>query len=363
MGRRKGMYRRRATTFKPGHRFGFTACTADETDANCTGNMPSPSNTDVATISSCKPAYKRLSKEEYERVVNSPVKGPEIFSSQSQQTMLLRPTKHHVGQLITWLSSVAESTGNRVVNLQVKVRAYHSAMMAHREASNGCAGLLISVSDMEEFVGLGSKVVFGCTLCNYRSELLPLYKVLNQSNKPGRNPSELNIALQLGLHQTSISSTAARRLLSSISLPSPAVSTLQKSANQFGPVMKEINENDMAEKRGIIKETLQLRGLSRDSPIFAEYDRQYNNPLRNSRSKTPFAPASQCRDVIVENVTMDKFVIGYHHSNKLCLMGEMKRRRGHKVQCPGHKGCSANLRQDANIGDEQNGGKICASNY
>lgn len=64
--RRKGIFGRRARTFKVGHRFGFSARTADEADANCTGDKPRPSDRDVAPISSCKPAFNRLTKEEYE---------------------------------------------------------------------------------------------------------------------------------------------------------------------------------------------------------------------------------------------------------------------------------------------------------
>lgn len=131
-------------------------------------------------------------------------------------------------------------------------------------------------------------------------------------------------------------------MLSSISLPSPAVSTLQKSANQFGPAIEEMNENDISEK-GCIKKTLQLHGLSKDSPIFAEYDRQYHTCLRNAKSKTPFVRASQYRDVIVENVTMDKFNFDYNHSNNCNLIGEMNRRRGHKLQFPGNEGCSVKM--------------------
>lgn len=97
--------------------------------------------------------------------VNSPIKGHEIFSTQSQQTLLLRPDKHIAGKLdhmaYNGISDVSETTGNKLV-----------------------------------IVGLGSKVMFGCNLCRYQSELLSLYKVLIQSSKPGRKPSELNIALQ-----------------------------------------------------------------------------------------------------------------------------------------------------------------------
>ena len=38
--------------------------------------------------------------------------------------------------------------------------------------------------------------------------------------------------------------------------------------------------------------TLSLRGLLDNSPDCAENIHQYNDPLRNARSKTPFAPAT-----------------------------------------------------------------------
>ena len=387
MARRKGMHARHATCFKKGNYLGNSsrACAAAVVVESHVAVVESPDQAvsvespDQAVVESpdqavfsespeaCpKTEYRRLSIEAHERMLKSPVKCEESLSTSSQQTMFLRPKKHCGGQLDSLSHGDTagvhvESTGNRIVDLPTMVRAYHSAMMAHQEFKKSCFGLLISLSTLEVRVGLGTKVVFGCTLCNFRSELLPLYRAVSQCNKPGKDPCDLNVALQLGLHQTSISTSAVRRLFSSLSLPCPSVSTLQRSANSFGPKMERINETDMAKKRGIIKETLKLRGLPEDSPIWAEYDRQYNNPLRNARSKTPFAPATQCRDVIVENVTTDKFVIGYHHSNKLCLIGQMRRRQGEKVECPGHEGCTANLATTDNIGDEKRGGEQCAS--
>ena len=125
--------------------------------------------------------------------------------------------------------------------------------------------------------------------------------------------------------------------------------------------MERENERDMSEKQAQVKDTLELRGLDRDTPIHAEFDRQYNNPLRNARGHTLFAPASQSRDVLIENVTPEKCVIGFHHTNKLCSLGHAQRRSGNKVECPGHAGCSANLRSDGNIGDEERGGRACAA--
>ena len=245
--------------------------------------------------------------------------------------------------------------------MHTMVRAYHEAMLAHRYAAGGmCDGILVALSIFEVKRGAGVEEVFGCNTCEYKSAKKWLYTEIKQ-NKPGRNPSELNVGLQLGLHNTSISTVGARRLLSSMSLPCPASSAMQKSANRFGPKMEMVNESDMAVKRKVVMDTVEMRGLPKDSPIYAEYDRQYNNPLRNARKQTPFAPASQSRDVVVENATLDKFVIAYHQTNKLCSLGHAKRQKGEKIQCPGHEGCSANVDKYFNIENEAAGGMICAT--
>ncbi|KAJ8023735.1 hypothetical protein HOLleu_36261 [Holothuria leucospilota] len=134
---------------------------------------------------------------------------------------------------------------------------------------------------------------------------------------------------------------------------------LQKAANRIGPVLEQENERDMSVKRKIVRDTLQARGLPPDTPIHAEYDRQYNNPLRNSRKKTPFAPASQSRDVVIENATHEKYIVGFHHTNKLCSKRNVNCCT--EVRSSGNKGCCATVDQAYNIGNEEDGGERVAS--
>ena len=94
-------------------------------------------------------------------------------------------------------------------------------------------------------------VVFGCTICEFKSKKYKLYNEVQQK-KPERNPSEINVGLQLALHNTSISTAGARRLLSCLSLPSPSASGMQKAANRFGPDMRKENERDMSAKRNVV---------------------------------------------------------------------------------------------------------------
>ena len=60
-------------------------------------------------------------------------------------------------------------------------------------------------------------------------------------------------------------------------------------------------------------------------------------------------------------MTKDKFIIGYHHTNKLCASGNLRRSKGEDIQCPGHKGCTATVGPAFNIGNEEHGGEKVAS--
>ena len=310
--------------------------------------------------------YKRVDEEEYDRIVASPVLGQETHLS---NTMLLRPLgKRKKGKLDEFeqhLKAKLESNpfsevdGYRLMHLGTVTRVIQEASLAHYTAQPTCSGILVALADCEVKRGAGVEEVFGCPLCHFKSERKALYRELPQQ-KPGRNPCELNVALQLALHNTCLSTAGAQRFLSCLTSTSPTAANLQKAANKVGPILEEENERDMTAKRQIVKDTLQARGMPRDTPIHAEYDRQYNNPLRNSRKQTPFAPATQSRDVLVENATKDKFIVAFNHTNKLCSVGNYKRRKGEQVECPGHEGCSATVSQAFNIGNEEDGGEKLA---
>lgn len=116
----------------------------------------------------------------------------------------------------------------------------------------------------------------------------------------------------------------------------------------------------MATQRRHLKDTLEFGGYPRDTAIPAECDRQYNTSLRNCRRKTPFAPATQTRDIIAENLTEEKKIIGFNHESKLCKRGDSLRSRGIRVTCPRHEGCTATLSRTDHAGDEKNGGRKLA---
>lgn len=149
-------------------------------------------------------------------------------------------------------------------------------------------------------------------------------------------------------------------MFTAMNTPIPTMSNLQKGANRCGKIMIAENLCDMERKKGKVKDILQYRGMARDMPINIEMDRQYNTPLSHARRKTPFAPASQSRDTVAENVTNEKYILAYNGTNKLCRLGQRMVSDGKKPLCPKHEGCSATISLSTNIGDEEDGGERCA---
>ena len=312
-----------------------------------------------------KHTYVRLTHETHRLVTNSPLKEEAIARDHNRHshTMLLRPKKTEESILQKYeqcKNSACQAVGNRIVDMTLMATAYHEAQQNHIKIQPACCNVLLPRQELEVQRGLGVEEVFGCNSCGFCSKRYKLYSTqYNQHRRPGRAAVAQNVGLQIGLHNTSIASAAIRRLLSCLDITVPSRSGLQKAANRVGPLLEQENLRDMQERRFKVKDILEYRGFKRDTPISTELDRQYNNPLRSGRKKTPFAPATQTRDILIENVTADKYVIMYNHENKICSSLSILQDDGTKSTqwCPGrHSGCTATLPIDSNIGDEKRGG-------
>ena len=245
------------------------------------------------------------------------------------------------------------------MNIQSAVQLGAQAALEHQRLHPGCDGQPNLMAEAEECRGLAVSEAMQCKTCGFTTQRQKLYTEIPQKG-PGRRTATPNMAFQVGLYNTGIATAGARRLLASMDTAVPSRRGLQKSADKCGEIITEINLQDMAAKRATVKHIHELQGFDRDSPVAVEMDRQYNNPLRHARKKTLFVPATQTRDTVCENVTSGKFVVMYHHENKLCKSRAMRQSKGQKKKCPDHTGCTATRPPDYNMGDEEEGGKRCA---
>lgn len=266
---------------------------------------------------------------------------------------LLRPRRLNIPQGSQAGQSKGELESYRIVHLQKTADLWNDAFFQHTQFSSQCPGKLMWDMKSSKQWGLGWQGAIACNTCKYKSTCQKLYnEVIN--GKAGRNHADVNLALQVGLSHTSISTTATRIILAALNMPAPSASGMQRNANTVGNVIVQTNQSDMIRIRSQLKDQNVLRGLEHDSPINVEGDGRYNNPLYSSLGKTPYQPATQAVYTISENLTPKKKIIAVSLKNKLCRNAELLRSKGGDVTCPDHAGvCTANIAWDAPIGNER----------
>ena len=305
-----------------------------------------------------RPTYEQLElavgRDEQGFFSESPMDAP------TRSVMLLRPKVHETTPLDELqhqgdpedckLQGTRETY--RFVNLDAAVNLGMQAAIGHQQANPKCDGQPEIVHSAEVRRGLGVSEKLACQKCGFQTGQTKLYGEIPHTGK-GRRIATPNMALQVGLYNTSIATAGARRLLSAMDTTVPSKSGLQNLSTKCGEIITNENERDMGEKRGITKGIHELQGHERESAVAVEMDRQYNNPLRNARKKTLFVPATQTRDVVCENVTTKKFAVMYHQESKLCKKCESSK-------CTETGECSATRQASFNMGDEEAGGSRCA---
>jgi len=97
----------------------------------------------------------------------------------------------------------------------------------------------------------------------------------------------------VGLLNTGIAATGARRLLSALGTTVPSVSGLQKMEVNVGTLLSMKELEVWLRREQLSKKIQELQGFDRKKPNAVELDRQINNCLRHCRTKTQFVPATQ----------------------------------------------------------------------
>jgi hypothetical protein len=321
------------------------------------------------TARSLPKPLKRVTYQEFKKTFTQTDKGEFVPLAER----LLSPIEHSPGAVLRPKSNEKSEvqrileekngeepvSGYTEVHLPSTVNAVQDCIVEHSQTSPRCQGRLVTASNLVIKWGLSAIMQLKCNTCVFVSAKHKLFREVTCTG-PGRKCAEPNRALAVGLFSSSIGVAGSQRIFASIGKTLPAPSSMQKQLNVVGDKIRTLNETDMALQRAKVKDVLEYGGYTRETPIPAESDRQYNNSLRCGRRHTPFAPATQSRDVLVENITPAKKIIGFNHENKLCKVGELARCKGRDVECPDHNGCTATIKACDNAGDEKRGGRKLA---
>ena len=256
------------------------------------------------------------------------------------QTMLRPSTSDQTDTI-----QVDESNVYIVVHRGKMCEMWNSAFMAHRLHNNTCTGCLEWDDDMCKKWGLAWKVVLKCTRCRFKTDEYRLYEEV-KSDRQGPKAATINTGLQVGLMKQGMSNTGMKEILTAANIPSPALTSMQRTTNKVGDIVIETNEKDMANVCENIKKLNEAIGNPGHHPIPAEADATYNNRIYSGVGNTPFQAGTQATLLVAENLTRSKKIIAAKTYSKLCTCYNKK------VDEPHGEKCSANLRFDNSIGNE-----------
>lgn len=244
------------------------------------------------------------------------------------------------------------SSGMRLMHGGKMSEAFNEAFRDHQEASEDCQQPNIIIV-AEKKIGLCWQVCLGCTSCNFKTAFKRLYEEA-QSPRRGPNPATPNVGLAVGLQDMPLGNTKARYLLTSMDIPPPSRSCMQRTSNRCSQAVKELNDKDMAEKLQMVKE----QHSNPDGSVNIAMDGRYNCTVISSRKKIG-QNASQAIGIACETKTDKQYIIAAAVQDKLCWTAAWMRGRGLEVKCPGgHADCTANLCRQAPLSEYELGKTI-----
>lgn len=244
----------------------------------------------------------------------------------------LRPRRH------LQETEASKRLGHRIVDLDSVISMLNALLLDHQNGSPKCRTMAFRLQH-ERKVGLGSDLRFVCTACNFISRTYKTY----QPPAGNTRGAVMNKLLASALLQTPLGAEQANILLCSMDLPNVSRSHLQKLISEAAKNVKQINDQNMAEKRQEVIQHNFEKGATDPTQLDVSFDCRYNGKLNSSYK--PGTGASQAYGVCTENHTSKKYVIGLTTENKLCWTGSYLRNKGFDVECPGgHEGCTANTK-------------------
>ena len=237
------------------------------------------------------------------------------------------------------IENTPSTSGMRLVDSEKMSTAFNEAYQSHLTANEDCLQPNIVVAEEKKW-GLCWKMSFKCTNCDF---VTPFKKLYNEAVSPNRGPKPgaANVGLAVGLQDTPMGNSRCRYLLATMDIPPPTRKSMQRTSDRVSTAVKQLNDDDMAEKLEIVKEHNRDRGQPENS-INISMDGRYNSSHISSRKK-PGQNASQAIGIACENVTGNQYIVAAAIQNKLCWTGAWLRAKGFDAKCPdGHPDCTAN---------------------
>ena len=267
---------------------------------------------------------------------------------------LLRPRAKSPELIDEYLESNAPDPDNHTYKHYVPSLVsvlWNSTIKEHKLEKNDCDGYLDFDSHAAKKWGFAWNERLKCNKCGFVGKFHKLYYEVETAGR-GRKSATINMGLQAGLMTTPISNKSFRDISINCNVIPASLSGMQRLANKVGSVIVNYNRQDMKQIREALVIENEMVGYKNPALVNVETDARYNNPIFNSGT-TAFQAGTQVVQTMIENNTRNKKIVSVFTGNKLCNVASRLRNKGIEVLCPNHAGfCSANLAEDAVIGDE-----------
>ena len=289
----------------------------------------------------------RLDREDFSRVVQETSGG--LFTVPdadgiSGGSKILRPRPNRGLTLTESYLQPDENQGlsseMRLLNVGKNAQMWNECYTEHAE-QNMCPSPQFQMYQ-EQQIGLCWKESLKCVNCEYHSRMYKLYSEI-ETGHCGQRAATTNVALHIGLQDTTTATTKFRHILTAMHTPPPSHTGLQRTANKVAALTAQATMDDLRMRRQRSKETNTLRGLPEDAPINISVDVRYNSTNLKNTYSCGGQNASQALGTAFSWQTGQREIIAFQLDNKLCKLGSSLRSKGLNVTCPGHVGCTANV--------------------
>ncbi|KAI8483879.1 lens induction in camera-type eye [Branchiostoma belcheri] len=310
--------------------------------------------------------YVRATEEDFRLLADKDRKGniqhdKKRIIAEARRPCLLRPQKSATSEMAQYLvggtgEDADDVAGYRIWKVTAGVEGIAKAQQEHDTKHPTCRRRVRASAKGELQVGLATSETLVCDYCGYTSSRMKFYDEIEREGRGGRTPV-INMAAQVALADCPMAVSAFRQMMASMDLPVPCESSLQNLANRYSDIIEEENAEDMERWIDAVQRVNTMKGNKAGTAVRVQTDTIYQTPIGRLRGRKPGQASSHSNAICVEEVTTRKKVIANHIRNKNC--GMCKFWKSYNLEAPDHK-CTANISQQAVIGNEEEAGEAMA---
>ena len=225
----------------------------------------------------------RLSQDDFDRVVQTTPSGLLAVSDAEGRpgtSKILRPQLDQCPDLTDIYLQADEQADThavskmRLLSVDKSAAMWNDCFKEHASRKDTC--ILPHFEVHEKKFGLCWQQSLSCTACHYKSRMYKLYSEVNTGSR-GQKPCAPNVAIHVGLQDTTMGNTKLRHILTTTNTPPPSRSGMQKKSNRVATITSQSTTDDLQQKTEKTREINVLRGLPANVPINISMDVRYNS--------------------------------------------------------------------------------------